>query len=250
MSRHILFIFSAVLAVQTNAFAATDMQKPDGRSPSAVREGDEDDEYNFSWLDPDKKVYVLQNRKYRKDGRFAVYLQGGLNLNNPYRSELLYGPRVSYWLNEQFGFDAFYYGINSGKNETYESLEEAATNSGALPFVRRHHSYFGAQFTWTPWYAKINFFNKILYFDWFLNLGAGQAATSVDRNRSKTTPANFVDENVFTIFFGMGQNYYITRNWVVRLDLIGSTYTASSINANTSKRFTNFDFTAGLGYVF
>ena len=29
----------------------------------------DDDEYNFSWLDPDKKIYVLQNRKYRKAGR-------------------------------------------------------------------------------------------------------------------------------------------------------------------------------------
>ena len=35
----------------------------------------ESDLYNFSWLDKDKEIYVLQNRKFKKVNRF--YLSGG-----------------------------------------------------------------------------------------------------------------------------------------------------------------------------
>ena len=52
------------------------------RKIASEEKGDsDDDEFNFSWLDPDKKVYVLQNRKYRKKNRFAIFLTGGLNLS-------------------------------------------------------------------------------------------------------------------------------------------------------------------------
>lgn len=258
-----MLLLSAVFAVQIPCLASASeppaaaaklneaSRAPAARAPAATASNDtSDDEYNFSWLDPDKKVYVLQNRKYRKAGHAAVFLQGGLNLDNPYRSETLIGPRVSYWFSEQFGLDAFYYHISSKANDTYTTLENAATNSGALPFVREHKAYMGLLGSWTPWYAKLNFFNKILYFDWFLNLGAGQTNSRVDRNRSKATPANFVDENPFTIFYGTGQNFYVTRNFLVRFDVIGSTYNATSINANTTKRYWNWDFTLGVGYLF
>ena len=37
----------------------------------------EGDTYSFSWLDPDKEVFVLQNRKYRKKGRLHLNAGGG-----------------------------------------------------------------------------------------------------------------------------------------------------------------------------
>ena len=43
-------------------------------------------EYDFSWLDPDKKIYVIQNRKYLKAKRALVSVLGGLGLSNPYRT--------------------------------------------------------------------------------------------------------------------------------------------------------------------
>ena len=40
------------------------------RAPAASGDGsNSDDEYNFNWLDPEKKIYVLQNRKYLKANR-------------------------------------------------------------------------------------------------------------------------------------------------------------------------------------
>ena len=39
---------------------------PTGLARADASPNSSDEEYNFKWLDPDKKVYVLQNRKYRK----------------------------------------------------------------------------------------------------------------------------------------------------------------------------------------
>ena len=44
-----------------------------------------DDDYNFSWLDPDKKIYVLQNRKFRKANAAQLFLMGGMGLGETYR---------------------------------------------------------------------------------------------------------------------------------------------------------------------
>ena len=36
-----------------------------------------EDAYDFSWLDPGKKIFVLQNRRYRKDNKFHLAAGAG-----------------------------------------------------------------------------------------------------------------------------------------------------------------------------
>lgn len=219
-----------------------------GREPASLASEDtSDDEYNFSWLDPDKKVYVLQNRKYRKKGHVGIFAAGGMNLNNPYRTEWLGVPRAAYWFSEQFGFEVFYAYVNNSDNATMTSLKTA---SDTLPFVRENQGYYGGLLTWTPWYAKINFFNKILYFDWFLDLGMGQVTTALDLNTKSYNPPNLKTENIMAYYFGTGQNFFVTRDFSVRWDLIGMAYNATALDGRTTRLFTNFDFTLGVGYLF
>lgn len=207
----------------------------------------DDNEFNFSWLDPDKKVYVLQNRKYRKSGHFALFVSGAFDISNPYRTSYLGIPRAAYWFSEQFGVEAFFAKATNSDNSTLRELKDASPT--ALPFVREHRSYYGALFTWTPWYAKINFFNKILYFDWFINLGLGQTNTAVDKNIRADRAPNYTLEDLFTVFYGTGQNFYVTRNFLVRWDLIGMTYNATG-TSNQKGNSTNFNFGLGIGYLF
>ena len=56
-------------------------------------ESRESDEYNFSWLDPDKKIYVLQNRKYLKSNRLLMSVMMGPGFNNAFRSIYSIDPR-------------------------------------------------------------------------------------------------------------------------------------------------------------
>jgi hypothetical protein len=68
----------------------------------------DDDDYNFSWLDPDKKIYVLQNRRYRKANSADIFLMGGLSLGDTYRTVYQVQPRLGYWFNEEMGLEVFY----------------------------------------------------------------------------------------------------------------------------------------------
>jgi outer membrane beta-barrel protein len=217
-------------------------------SPAYAADPAEEDEYNFSWLDPDKKVYVLQNRKYQKAKKLALFVQGGANLSNPYRSELMGIPRASYWFTEQFGVEAFFSLVDSAENDNFNALENVSAS--ALPFVRKTKSYFGALFTWTPWYAKINMFNKILYFDWFIFAGGGQMGTAINLNNRAGLAANFRDDTHFAAYFGTGQTFYVTRHFLVRWDLIGAAFKAAGADNRSESTRTNYDFALGVGYLF
>ncbi|MEW6056969.1 MAG: outer membrane beta-barrel domain-containing protein [Bdellovibrionota bacterium] len=238
-------------AYASNALAESDNDQPGfvgDRSLSREAENSEDDEYNFSWLDPDKKVYVLQNRKYRKANRFALYFSLGPNLSVPYRTEWAFVPRAGYWFTEQLGIEVLYGILSNSDNDTLKALRNASPS--ALPFVRENRSYMGALFNWSPWYAKINVFNKILYFDWLFNTGAGQLTTRVDQNTRADQPPNFKTETHFAWFFGTGHKFYVTKDVLFRWDLIGMLYSATSADNRTKQTKSNFDFTVGLGYAF
>lgn len=254
-----ILLIPVVVAVQLSqaSLALAEERDDQGRDPASessrlvardAQEGSEDDEYNFSWLDPDKKVYVLQNRKYRKKNRLSLFALGGANLSNPYRSELVFTPKVSFWFNENWGVEVFYGAVGNRDNSNLEALRKASPT--ALPFVRENRSYFGGVLAWNPWYAKLNFFNKILYFDWLIYAGAGQTSTAVDQNRRAGNPPIFVTETLTTFFFGTAHQYYVTRNFLVRIDLLGMLYNATGADNVTKYNTTNFDLSAGIGWAF
>lgn len=230
-----------------DARSETDGRIPASRGISST-EDDEDSEYNFSWLDPDKKVFVLQNRKYRKAMRFGIFGAGGINVNNPYRTEYPLIPRAAFWFTEQFGVEFFYAHVLSSESSNFTALKKVSAS--ALPFVRQNKSYYGAVFSWTPWYAKMNFFNKILYFDWSINGGIGQVSTAVNLSNRADLAPNLLAENFFAYVIGLDQKFYLNQHFVVRWDLIGLFYRAKGADFTTVKWHRNFDFTLGLGFLF
>ncbi len=213
-----------------------------------VRADDSDNEYNFSWLDPDKKVYVLQNRKYRKAKRVGVTLSAGLNLSNPFKTGYMGVPRFSYWINDQFGIEVFYSKFSNTDNQTLQALRNVS--SSALPYVREIKDYYGAAVAWVPWYSKINFFNKILYYDWGFTAGFANIDTQVDQNTKASLPPNYKSESLGAFNIGTFQNFFIDRNWSVRLDLMGLIYQAKGADDVSKNTYSNFDFGVGLGYLF
>ncbi len=212
----------------------------------AQDEAPEEESTDLSWLDPDKKVYVLQNRKYRKAFRPALYLSGGKNLSNSYRSGWMGSVRAGMWFTEQFGVEAFgtFY-----KNSDSDNLKALRAVSTVLPFVREVRSYFGGVATWAPFYGKLNLFNWILYYDWALNLGLGSVNTANDRNTISGASSRYVTENFVGVFFGTSQNFYVSKHFSVRWDLVGVNYGATGAD-DRPKRFTNVDFLIGAGYLF
>ena len=215
---------------------------------ATAKNSDGDDEYNFSWLDPEKKVYVLQNRKYRKAGHAGIFLGGAMNLSGPFKTHYMGVPRLGYWFTENMGVELFYALGSNQDTSTLASLRKVSAS--ALPFVREVRSYFGAVFSWVPWYAKLNFFNKILYLDWALNAGVGRVNTAFDQNNRATSAPNYLNESFTGLFLGTSQNYFVSRNWSVRLDLISYMYNAKGADNESTNTYKNFDFGVGVGYLF
>ncbi len=204
-----------------------------------------DDEYNFNWLDPEKKIYVLQNRRYTKAGKVFVSALFGSGFSNPYRSTLNIEPRFAYYMSESFGAEFFYTYTSNSSNNTQRALENASTT---LPVIREIRSQMGAMLNWAPWYAKINVFNKVLYFDWYLSAGVASMNTAVDTRTSTAAASNFQTQNLVGIYVGTGHQFYISESFIGRLDFSGTFYQAQVFGTSGENTwFSNFNLGLGIG---
>ena len=216
---------------------------------------DEKSLYNFSWLDNDKEIYVLQNRKFRKDGNFYVGVTGAYNLSQDFLDAYGGTLRAGYFFREEWGIEGVF-----GKNTSTESdSAKGVKQQGAIPFYREIESYMGAMVVWAPFYSKINTFNKVFYFDWTFGLGLASINTSDNRNLFITpvnTDKSMTKENVMGALLNTGFRFYINEHWSLRLDITGLTYKAdkskrqNSASSKDSQLFTNYDLGVGLNYAF
>lgn len=215
-----------------------------------------DDDYNFSWLDPDKKIYVLQNRRYRKAGSPHLYLLGGISLGDTYRNAYQLQPRLGFWFNEDYGLETFYSSRFNSANNAYKALDQAISSGGVTksPYIREVNSQFGVLFNWAPWYAKINVFNSILYFDWYFSVGMGVLNTNVGPKTldDPASAASWKPESLFAVFLGTGHLFHLNEKWMVRLDALGHFYSASIYGGlpgapQDKALFSNFALSLGVG---
>jgi outer membrane beta-barrel protein len=206
----------------------------------------EDDEYNFNWLDPEKKIYVLQNRKYLKANHLMLSGMVGPGISNSYRNTYAFDFRVAYHLSEAFGIETFYSFLANRENNTFEALKQAAPTT--LPVVREIRSQFGILGQYVPWYAKINVFNNIIYFDWYFSGGLGSLSSALDTRRNKNDPENFVYENLFALYLGTGHRYHLSQTLHMRLDFTGAFYQAPLFGTSGDNSwYSNYTVGVGLG---
>lgn len=209
--------------------------------------------YNFSWLDKDKEIYVLQNRKFRKDG--TVYIGGNVSKTitgafvNTYGTSL----RGGFFFREDWGVELAYGKGFGGENTTAKGIKE----QGTVPFYRKIDSYTGAMLMWSPFYSKINTFNKIFYYDWLFGAGAANI-TSLDNRKKFSNSGTLTSESSIGLMWTTGMRFYIDQNWSVRLDFTGFNWRADRYGKPTgtatvqkkSDYFNHFDVGVGLNYAF
>lgn len=214
----------------------------------------ESDTYNFSWLDPDKEVYVLQNRKFRKAGSFHLYAGGGKTLNGAFVDATTLQARAGYYFFEEYGFEAVY-GKNSGKeNNTAANVRDNGQGIGSRPFRRIIDNYMGAMFLWSPFYSKINTFNTIIYYDWIFGVGFANVQetnnTEEFQNSAGVYPSQ--TEKHTGIMWDIGIKIFFGGGWSSRIDVTAVHYKAPSpVVGDTQKLWNdNYDLSFSLGYNF
>lgn len=206
-------------------------------------------EYNFSWLDPDKKVSVLQNRKFRKANRVLIGLNFGLADTNAYLKSYAVDPRLAYYFNESWGIEVFYSIFSNKKNATYESLE--STGISARPDVIETKNQVGVLLHWVPWYAKINVFNTVLYFDWYFSGGVGTMnADMIPGGASYGSGfTETVQKSMTAYYVGTGHQFHLSDHFDIRLDYRSAFFKAPQ-RAVTGKEmyFNSSTFQIGVGF--
>ena len=218
----------------------------------------EGDTYSFEWLDPDKEVYVLQNRKFRKKGRLYLDVGGGVTTSGAFVDSQAIQGRIGYFARESLGFE-FIYSKNDGEeNDTAKSVRNIGGGAGSAPFRRIVDNYLGGMLMWAPFYSKINTFNTIIYADWLLGLGYAK----LEENNNQLEILSGGDESSVTneshdgFLWNLGMKIYLTRSLEFRFDLTTVFYEANEIagvnGEESSKKIwhSNWDAVASIGYSF
>jgi len=213
----------------------------------------EKDLYDYLWLDPDKKVYVLQNKIYKK--AHSVYAQLGYiyGLSSDYTDASGVHFSTGYYFKEEWALELMYNSYSNKFNDAYQSLQSI---NQSVPFVRQLEKSYGALAVWAPFYGKINTFNKIIYFDWHFGLGLGKVETSSNALTvaSTTTADNYRKESYTGILGKTGVRVHVNKRWHVDLSYLRTTYQAPGPllpnRAQTDKWRANGDVIFSVGFSF
>ncbi len=213
----------------------------------------EKDLYDFLWLDPDKSVYVLQNKVYKKKHSFygsVGYLSG---MSSNYQDTSGVKLEAGFFIHEEWAIDLIWSKYSNSDNDAFKSL---ATINQSVPFVRRPDSNYALGVVWAPFYGKINTFNKIFYFDWSFGLGVGKF-NSESNAKSVSTPsqANTYDkESYTTIVTKTKLRFHATKNFHIDFELLRNNYSAPGAvipnRSNNDSWRNNTDVIFGIGFSF
>jgi outer membrane beta-barrel protein len=221
-------------------------------SAPALR-ADEKDLYDFLWLDPDKKVYVLQNKVHKKAKTVYLNLGTGMGLSSNFQDTSLLHTNFGYYISEEWAVEAIYSKYSNKDNEALENLKRL---NGSVPFIRKTDSNMGLLAKWSPFYGKINTFNKIFYFDWSFGLGLGKLETTSNATSvSVPLQANTYQKESYTSLIGKtGLSFHASKNFHIGVDLIMNNYKAPGPTINgrapASKIRNNMDAVITLGVSF
>ncbi|MBT3981105.1 MAG: outer membrane beta-barrel domain-containing protein [Bacteriovoracaceae bacterium] len=208
--------------------------------------------YNFSWLDPDKEVYVLQNRKYRKKSRVYLTFGGGITTSGAFVTAQNGQGRLGYFFSESFGVELLYSANFGSTNSTFDAVKALRV----VPLYRRTKNYFGGMLLWSPFYSKINTFNIVMYYDWVFGLGA--ARTQEENNRleflNNGGNHNKQVEDHTGVMWNTHIRWYLSKLVALRMDLTAIHYKVQKAGfrtLETKKTWNdNFDLTASLQFSF
>ncbi len=181
-------------------------------------------------------IAVIQPRLQPKSKRFQLNASGGAIINNPWFNIFGVSLRGDYQFTESLGIelaiDQYSGSAGSSATDLADNLNVQINN-----FVQTK-SYYGLHGLWAPFYGKLTLFNnKIVPFDVFFTVGAGQSAIEGARSSS-----------VVTYHFGAGQLFAIDRNLAFRWDIRMNQFQTESRLSSSSVNIQNVVMMVGVSY--
>ena len=210
----------------------------------------QDSVYDFLWLDPDKKVYVLQNKEFTKAGRAYFEVNGIINQTSIFQDTMGAQGKFGYNFTEEWGIEGFYNAYFHSDNENIDNVK--LLNSGE-PFVRRINNAYGLNVVWSPFFGKINTFNKIIYFDWSFAAGPAWFATesNLETVFDDSVPNSFTDESAFGFNLKTSVKFYLSQSFYINVEIYRLNFFVKTPEDPSSKSLQNeTEIALGVGWSF
>ncbi len=216
----------AVVAMAASPAAAQEEPTEDDDVP----EGPLSEQFEDYWS-VDREVDVIKNKMFRREGRFAVGLHGGIMSSEPFFWYSPAGLRLDYYLSDNFGLElegtymfrhdtdltGFVRSEKPGFDESQDALDLFKWRAHALA-------------VWSPFYGKLALLQrKLAHFD--LNLAAGFGAVSLDRPNKTRTDSKGVITPEFV--FGGGVQFFANNHITIRFTGRGYVYSGPMNYKNT-----------------
>lgn len=204
--------------------------------------------YDFLWLDPDKKVYVLQNKLYKKEHSFYADIGYISNFTSKFQDTNGFQIKGGFYISEEWGLELFYNQYSNSNNDDYRNVRLV---NEVEPFIRRLNSSYGAVIVWSPFYGKINTFNQIFYFDW--SFGAGLAKINAESNiknvRNPTQDSKFEKESYNGAVLKSNLKFHLKENIHLGIEYMNTYYQAPGPkNPKSDSMRTNTDIILSVGF--
>ena len=204
--------------------------------------------YDFIWLDPDKKVYVLQNKLFKKE--HSIYMDVGYisNLTSKFQDTRGFTVKAGWYFHEEWGIEAF---MNKYSNFTNDDYKSVRIINSQVPFIRRFNNTYGLVAIWSPFYGKINTFNNIYYFDWSFGLGGASidAESNLKTAILNASSVSYDKESYSGLIVKSDLKFHIQENLHLGLGYMNTYYRAPSPkNPKSDQLRTNTDIILSIGF--
>ena len=225
------------------------------RAPKEKKEKPEkslDEISDLKRLETFDNIAVIQRRFMPKTERFEFFIGGGTNLNDAFFVGNGISLRLGYNFTERYGVEAIYsYIQNDNRDVTNELLNRGVNTEGSVST----DGYYGIDFKWTPIYGKYAYFNeKIIPFDLYFTIGLGKTNPKFVNSSFSSTQISV--ESPYTVKFGTGQIFAITKwmafRWDIAMHVIqaDTTTVVSNVQTTSSDFNNNLFLNVGLSFFF
>lgn len=208
------------------------------------------DFYNFKWLGKDKNIYVLQNKIFVKKGSKYINLLYGSSDLSDFQDSTVGGLQVGYFFTEEWGFEVSYASYSNTNNDSYDAISET---TNFVPFVRKFESINSLNLIFSPFYGKINTFNKIIYLDWSFGFGFSQIAAKTNRDSflALATTDSFESESLTGFNLKTSWRVYYSESFHFHVEF-GKVYfnAEKPEEGDDTKLYDSSEFTFGVGFNF
>lgn len=186
-------------------------------------------------LQPFSEVSVIQKRFLPKTGRMQFTGAFSTITNNPWFLTAGVSLKAAYYLTEAWGIEGTYTSMTSSQRTSAQELHDNnGVSADSFGFPK---NYIGVDAKYTPFYGKMSWLNKkIIPFEHYFSAGGGNTTVSTGGSG-------------FTLHFGSGQNFALSKRFSVNWDLSMMNYSAKSTDG-TMQSFSDLLLTVGMSFFY